>query len=128
MRSMTKAAFALAIGVFTAHVSEAGQAGDPTATRELRPNQSAAFPVEAKATLSYFTSEDGICKAVMWIAAPPTWQEKVATFATTKYEANIPVGQSSIITPVPGKAFAFECRSEAQVMTIRPLLLENLER
>lgn len=128
MMSMAKTALALATGLFTAHMTEAAQASDPTAARELKPNQSVAFPIEAKASLSYFTNEDRTCKAIMWVAAAPTWKEKVATFATTTYEADIPVGKSGIIAPAPGKAFAFECRSEARVMTIRPITAESLDR
>ncbi|SFV36820.1 hypothetical protein [Hyphomicrobium facile] len=128
MMSMTKTVIALAVGLCTTHVNKAAEANDPTAARVLRPNQSVAFPIEAKATLSYFTNEDRICKATMWVAAPPTWQANVATFATTKYEADIPVGKSGIIAPAPGKAFAFECQSEARTMTIRPLRPTSLER
>ncbi|MBS0267358.1 MAG: hypothetical protein JSS54_00100 [Proteobacteria bacterium] len=128
MMSIAKTALALAIGLVTAHMTEAARANDSTAARELNPNQSVAFRIEATATLSYFTNEGRTCKAIMWVAAAPTWKEKVATFATTKYEADIPVGKFAIITPAPRKAFAFECRSEAQVMTIRPLMLESLDR
>jgi hypothetical protein len=122
---MMKIAPALTAALFVAHMGTCAQADELTNARQLSPNQSIAFRVDAKAVLSYFTSEDKMCKAVMWVAAPPTWQDRVATFATSKYEADIPNGKSGRFVPVPGRTFAFECQSEAQIMIVRPLRPES---
>lgn len=121
MMSMTKTATALLAALITVPFSKAALPEDLTNARVLAPNRSIAFQIEDKAVLSYFTSEDGMCKAVMWVAPPAVWQDKVATFATTKYEADIPMGKSGRFAPFPGKTFAFECQPQAQFLVIRPV-------
>lgn len=125
MMLKTRTILVVATALFVARIATTAHADELTNPRQLRPNQSIAFQVDAKAILSYFTSDDRVCKAVMWVATPPTWQDKVATFATLKYEADIPNGKSGRFVPVPGRAFAFECQSEARTMIVRPLRSEG---
>lgn len=121
MMSMTKTVAALVTALVAAPISKTALPDELTTARELAPNQSIAFQIDDKAVLSYFTSENGKCKAVMWVAPPAVWEDKVATFATVKYEADIPIGKSGRFVPSPGRIFALECQPEAQLLVIRPV-------
>ena len=124
MMLMIRTAPYLAATLSMAYFAATARADELTNTRQLRPNQSVAFKIDANAVLAFFRTEDRVCKAVMWVATPPAWSGRVATFATSKFEADIPNGKSGRFVPVSGRPFTFECRSEGQIMVLRPLRSE----
>jgi hypothetical protein len=104
--------------VCVALVSDTGSADELTTVRHLKPSEGTTFSIGAKAALAYFSSENGKCNAVVVTSTPPSWDNKVATFETTKYEAEIPSGKTSHVALGLGSPIELTCQTGAKLMDV----------
>lgn len=99
-------------------VSDVGSADELTTVRHVKPPEGTTFSIGAKAALTYFSSENGKCIAVVVISTLPTWDDKIATFETTKYEAEIPGGKTSHVALGSGNSIELTCQTGAKLVDV----------
>jgi hypothetical protein len=116
MKLAKNVALAAALGVLAVTSLETQAADTPPRQMTMKPLQGISFDVGTKHAVSYFLSEDGLCKVTLLVAEALVGDE-VPTAPATRFEVAIGPGKTGRINTGEGATFEFTCNAGAEAMS-----------
>jgi hypothetical protein len=107
-------------GIILTHGAVSAYAADTAVKLTMKPLHGISFDVGARRAVSYYQNSNGRCALVLTIAEAPDW-ENPARFASTRFEATVPAGETTRYKSDEGKAIDFSCEEAAQTMIVNPI-------
>ncbi len=83
----------------------------------MKPRMAASFDVGTKHLVSYFLSENGMCKLTLMIAERPRGEDEAQVADTSRLRVSIEAGKAAYLDTTEGKPLQFSCRLDGQAMT-----------
>jgi hypothetical protein len=94
------------------------RAADPAMPLTMRPLQGVSFDIGTKRAVSYFLSDDDVCKLTLMLAEL-VHGEEVSGPTATRMAVAVEVGKTvHLDTAAEGKSLEFKCQAGARAMSI----------
>jgi hypothetical protein len=120
MKLTNKLTVAIAIiGVFAVANLGTLQAGETSPGQiTMKPMQGISFDVGTKHAVSYFLSDNGVCKLTLMVAEAH-YGDAVPALTAARFEVGIEAGKTARLDTAQGKSLVFTCQAGSQTMSVK---------